>query len=80
MDKKLLGRLELVFKQVFDDKSLILNVNDTPNTINSWDSLIQVNLIAAIEIEFNIKIDFFEMIELDCVKNILAIIKTKIDN
>ena len=80
MDKKLLDRLGFVFKQVFDDESIIIKISDNPNTINSWDSLSQVNLISAIESEFNIKIDFFEMVELDSVSNILAIIKSKIGN
>ena len=70
----------MVFQQVFEDKSLILNIQDTPNTINSWDSLSQVNLIASLEVEFKIKIDFFEMLELDSVKSILSIIENKIDN
>lgn len=80
MNKEIFTRLESVFKEVFDDDKLIIKAEDTPITINSWDSLSQVALIASIEKEFLIKIDFFEMIELDSVSDILTIIKNKIEN
>tara|TARA_X000001036_G_C20304434_1_gene653753 strand:- start:256 stop:507 length:252 start_codon:yes stop_codon:yes gene_type:complete len=80
MDKKILVKLELVFRKVFNDEKINISINDSADTVNAWDSLSQIDIIAEIEKEFKIKIDFFEMVELDNVINILSLIKDKLIN
>ena len=78
MSIEILEKLQIAFRKAFDDKTIIIGLGDSAETINKWDSLSQVDLISEIEVEFQIKIDFFEMVELDNVNNIIELIKSKI--
>lgn len=60
-------RLNQVFIDLFDDESIVLSDETTANDIEDWDSLEHINLIVAIEQEFNIK---FNMNEVTTMKNV----------
>jgi acyl carrier protein len=47
--------LQSVFREVFDDESLVLTGNMTATDIDGWDSLMNINLIIALEARFGIK-------------------------
>jgi len=48
-------RLNNVFREVFDDEELEVNDGTTSDDIEDWDSLEHINLVAAIEKEFDVK-------------------------
>ncbi|MCR5798942.1 MAG: acyl carrier protein [Lachnospiraceae bacterium] len=48
-------RLNDVFREVFDDEELEVNDETTSDDIEDWDSLEHINLVAAIEKEFDVK-------------------------
>jgi len=50
-------RLNQVFRDVFDDESILLDETTGPDDIDGWDSLAHISLIAAIESEFGIRFD-----------------------
>ncbi len=60
-------RLNKVFRDIFDDKSIMVNEETTSNDIEDWDSLEHINLIVAIEQEFGMK---FNMHEVTTMKNV----------
>ena len=60
-------RLNNVFRDVFDDESIIVKPETTSNDIEDWDSLEHINLIVAVENEFGIK---FNMGEVTTMKNV----------
>lgn len=60
-------RLKFVFRTVFDDDMLQIDVDMTANDIDGWDSLSHVNLIVAVETEFSIR---FKQREVLSFKNI----------
>ncbi len=60
-------RLNEVFRDVFDDEAIAITGKTTAEDIEDWDSLTHINLIVAIEKEFNIK---FSMGETQKMKNI----------
>ncbi len=60
-------RLNNVFRDVFDDDSIVVNENTTSNDIEDWDSLEHINLIVAVEQEFGMK---FNMGEVTTMKNV----------
>lgn len=64
---KIKERLNDVFRDVFDDDSIDINENTTSADIEDWDSLEHINLIAAIEDEFNMR---FQMREVSGMKNV----------
>lgn len=60
-------RLNTVFRDVFDDDEIEVNENTTSDDIEDWDSLEHINLVAAVEQEFDIK---FTMAQVMGMKNV----------
>ena len=56
-EEEIYSRLNNVFQDVFDDEKISVNEQTTADDIDDWDSLAQISLIAAIEIEFGIRFD-----------------------
>ncbi len=54
--KEVFERLTEVFREVFDDETIELNENTTSKDIEDWDSFEHINLIVAVEKEFDIKV------------------------
>ena len=64
MEKEVHDRLTNVFKDVFDDENIVINKDTVASDIDGWDSLEHINLICAIEDEFNIKFSMGETVSL----------------
>ena len=60
-------RLNEVFRDVFDDETIVVGETTTANDIEDWDSLEHINLMAAVESEFGIK---FSMGQVVTMKNV----------
>lgn len=60
-------KLNEVFRDVFDDESIVVTDTTTANDIEDWDSLEHINLIVAIENKFQMK---FKMNEVTGLKNV----------
>ncbi len=68
MDSKIIyERLNKVFRNVFEDDSIVVTPKTTENDIENWDSLEHMTLIAAVEREFKMK---FKMGEIASMKNV----------
>lgn len=65
--EEVLERLTMVFRSVFDDEEIVLTAETTAADIDDWDSLEHINLLVAVEQEFNIK---FNMNEVSNMKNV----------
>ena len=52
---EILGQLQVIFRDVFDDDSLLIARKTSAVDIEDWDSLAQINLIVASEKQFKIK-------------------------
>lgn len=72
-------RLNEVFRDVFDDESITVNDNTTANDIEDWDSLEHINLIVAIEKEFDLKFSINEVNNFKCVGDVVNIICKQYD-
>lgn len=71
-------RLQVIFREVFDDENIILKRETTSADIDDWDSLAQINLIVAIEDEFKIKFNIEEISMLQNVGEMLDLIERKL--
>jgi len=60
-------KLQLIFQDIFDDSAIYLQDSTTAADIEDWDSLMQINLIVAIEEEFQIK---FKLSEVEKLRNV----------
>jgi acyl carrier protein len=57
-------RLQLVFRQVFDDDSIVLRDENSAADFEDWDSLQHINLIVAVEKELGIRFATAEISQL----------------
>ena len=60
-------RLNNVFRDIFDDETIVVTAETTSKDIEDWDSLEHINLVVAVEQEFGIK---FNMNEVTTMKNV----------
>lgn len=72
------GRLADVFRRMFGDQTLSLSRSTTAGDVEGWDSLMHVNLIVAIEREFEIRFTTREITALKNVGDMLDLITRKI--
>jgi acyl carrier protein len=70
--------LNQVFCQVFANPKLKIQADMTPNDIDGWDSMAHVNLIAAVELAFQIKFDGKELRKLRTVGDLGQLIDGKV--
>lgn len=67
MREEILVNLTKVFREEFDNESIVLTEETTADDVEEWDSLEHINLIVAVEEEFGIK---FTMSEVTGMKNV----------
>lgn len=65
--EEIFENLNDVFRDVFDDESIIVDEKTTSEDIEEWDSLEHINLVAAVEQEFGMK---FTMGQVVTMKNV----------
>ena len=65
--REIFTRLNRVFQEVFDDRTIRVNPQTTADDIEDWDSLEHITLISAVEREFHMK---FKMKEISSMKNV----------
>lgn len=71
--------LNEVFRDVFDDESIEVNDDTTSDDIDDWDSLEHINLIAAIEQEFDMKFNMGQIVTMKNVGEMVDIIEESIN-
>ena len=71
MDEKM-KRLTEVFRDVFDDDALELTPETEIKSIEGWDSLLHVTLMAAVQDEFGLHLGAKEIMEIGTAGGILA--------
>ena len=70
--------LQEIFRDVFDDESLMISEETTADDIEDWDSFAQMNLIVAMEKQFGMKFNIKEINSLKNVGEMIGLIKTRI--
>lgn len=75
-DQLLVG-IQEVFREQFLDGSLSIDETTTPQDIEEWDSLAQINLLVAIEQRFSINFTAEEMGEAGTVSAIMRLVESK---
>ena len=67
-------RLNGVFREVFDDDSIVVNDETTADDIEDWDSFEHINLVVAVEDEFSFKIPMGKVVTMKNVGEMVDII------
>ena len=71
------NKIKKVMALVFEIDLLDINHESSPNSINNWDSLRHMNLIVALEEEFNIEFEDEEISKLMNFKQIFEVVSAK---
>jgi acyl carrier protein len=69
--------LEQVFRDIFNDDTLVLNDDMTSQDVAGWDSLAHVNLMFAIESAFGMQFVGNELAELKNIGELKALLKNR---
>jgi acyl carrier protein len=64
---EIFAKLTVIFRNFFDDQSIVLTDKTTADDIEDWDSLEHISLIAKIEKEFGMR---FKMSQVTKMKNV----------
>lgn len=67
-------RLNKVFRDVFDDESIVVQEKTTAEDIEDWDSFEHINLIVAVEKEFGFKVPMGKVVTMKNVGEMVDII------
>lgn len=74
----LLKELEKIFRDILDEESLILTAETTANDVDGWDSLTHIQLIVAIEKQFNVKFSSKEILSWKNVGELIDSLQIKV--
>ncbi|MBA5247448.1 acyl carrier protein [Marnyiella aurantia] len=70
-------RIKNVMASVFEMPAEQINAESSPDNIENWDSLKHLNLVVALEEEFDIEFDDDEALELMSFSSIYDLVKAK---
>lgn len=70
-------KLNVIFRDVFDDDTIVVTDSTTSNDIEDWDSLEHINLVVAIEEEFNMKFTVGEVSSMKDVGEMVDLIQAR---
>ncbi len=59
---EVLARVQEVFRDVLDDEEIVLTDQTTADDVDDWDSLSHIQLVVAVEKEFDIKFSSKEIL------------------
>ena len=66
-----------IFKNIFNNSDMVITYSTNSDELENWDSLNHINLMSAVEKEFNIKFALGELMELKNVEKIINLIVNK---
>lgn len=74
----ILDKLTAVFRDIFDDDTIVISLETTAKDIEEWDSANHINIIVATEALFGIRFKSAEIEELHNVGEFVALIERKL--
>jgi len=72
-----LSKLQDIFRDIFDNEEIALKRETSPDDIEDWDSLAQVNIVVACEDEFGVKFDLNDIAGIRNAGDILDVIEAR---
>ena len=78
LDTEILSRLQPVFRDTFDDEELVIQGDMSAGDIEDWDSLSNVRLMIAFEVEFDIRIKASEVVNLNSIDLLVELVASKL--
>ena len=77
--QEIINKMNAIFCEVFDDDSIKISDNMTSADIEEWDSLNHITLVVNIEKIFGLKLNLSEVVKLENIGEMIALILKKIN-
>ena len=77
--RDILGELQPIFHEVFDDDSIVVTNETNADMIEDWDSLSHIRLVAAVSKYFGVKFALGELQGLKNVGDMIDLIREKLE-
>ena len=78
--KDIRDKLNLVFCDVFEDESIVIDESTTALDIDEWDSISHINLIVATEKAFSIRFTTKQVKNLENVSDLITLIIDRLES
>lgn len=75
---EIVEKLNVIFREVFNNESIVVNDDMTAEDVETWDSLTNMLMISSVEKTFGIKIKLREIYKLNTVGNLIDLISSKV--
>lgn len=75
---ELLLQLQGIFRDIFDDSTLVLTRDSSAASIEDWDSLAHVNLVTTIEKKYKVQFGLGELRDLKNVGDMVDLLQKKL--
>jgi acyl carrier protein len=76
--QKTIDTINGIFATLLKRPGLTLEMSDSPETVNGWDSLTHPELITAIEEKLDIEFDFKELASIKNIADLVSLIESKL--
>lgn len=76
--EEVMAKVTEIFRDVFDDDTLVIQDSTNSSDIEDWDSLEHIALVVSMEKEFNLKFDLKEVNKLANVGEMVDLIISKL--
>jgi acyl carrier protein len=76
--EEVLNTVQDIFRDVFDDQTLVIENSTNSEDIEDWDSMNHINLVSAIEKEFSIRFALGELQTLNDVGSMIDLMMQKL--
>ena len=71
-------KLQTIFRNVFNEPTLIVSLEMNANDVDSWDSLSHMEMISQVEEEFGVKFKLKDLVKLKNVSDLIYLIEEKL--
>lgn len=72
-------RIEKVLQIVFEDETLQISEKTCAKDIRNWDSIHHITILSMLEETFKIHFEIDEIMSMECVGDMIKIVKSKIE-
>lgn len=77
-ESDILGRLTTVFRDVFEEDTIVVHMEMKSADVRRWDSLSHIDMILLVEEEFGIRMSARELSDLLTVRDLVRVIQAKV--
>jgi len=72
-------KIKEIFQDILDDELLEIGLDSTPKEIDGWDSVVNIDIVFAVEAEFDVKFGLEGIQSISKVSDVLRLVKSGLE-